>query len=113
MLQRLFGVPVLSVLLWLAAGGQLLAEHRVLGEALAGVVAAIAYDNLTAAVARVLVGAPRVLRPRFAALVAHYAFEARFCRPGEGHELQRLGLVAEQEIRRSSPILWARAKPLK
>lgn len=30
-----------------------------------------------------------------------------------GHELQRLGLVAEQEIRRSSPILWARAKPLK
>lgn len=52
----------------------------------AGIVAAVAYDNLTAAVAKVLVGAPRLLRPRFAALAAHYAFEARFCRPGEGHD---------------------------
>ena len=52
----------------------------------AGVIAAVAYDNLTAAVAKVLLGAPRVLRPRFAALVAHYALEARFCRPGEGHD---------------------------
>ena len=52
----------------------------------AGVIAAVAYDNLTAAVAKILVGSPRVLRPRFAALVAHYAFEPRFCRPGEGHD---------------------------
>lgn len=51
-----------------------------------GVIAAVAYDNLSAAVAKVLVGLPRILRPRFAALVAHYALDARFCRPGEGHD---------------------------
>ena len=51
-----------------------------------GVIAAVAYDNLSAAVAKVLVGLPRLLRPRFSALVAHYALEARFCRPGEGHD---------------------------
>jgi transposase len=63
-----------------------LAAHVAAFAHFAGIVAAVAYDNLTAAVAKVLMGAPRVLRPRFAALVAHYAFEARFCRPGEGHD---------------------------
>jgi transposase len=63
-----------------------LAAHVAAFAHLAGLVAAIAYDNLTAAVARVLVGAPRVLRPRFAAFAAHYALEPRFCRPGEGHD---------------------------
>lgn len=63
-----------------------LAAHVAAFTYFAGVVAAVAYDNLTAAVAKVIVGAPRVLRPRFAALCAHYAFEARFCRPGEGHD---------------------------
>jgi hypothetical protein len=63
-----------------------LAAHVAAFAHFAGVVAAVAYDNLTAAVAKVLVGAPRVVRPRFAALAAHYAFEPRFCRPGEGHD---------------------------
>jgi len=63
-----------------------LAAHLAAFTHLAGLVAAIAYDNLTAAVARVLVGAPRALRPRFAAFAAHYALEPRFCRPGEGHD---------------------------
>ena len=63
-----------------------LAAHVAAFTHFAGVIAAVAYDNLTAAVAKVLIGAPRVLRPRFAALAAHYAFEARFCRPGEGHD---------------------------
>jgi transposase len=63
-----------------------LAAHVAAFTHFAGVIAAIAYDNLTAAVAKVLIGAPRVLRPRFAALAAHYAFEPRFCRPGEGHD---------------------------
>ena len=49
-----------------------LAAHVAAFTYFAGVVAAVAYDNLTAAVAKVLVGAPRVLRPRFAALCAHY-----------------------------------------
>ena len=42
-----------------------LAAHVAAFQHFAGVVAATAYDNLTAAVAKVLVGAPRVLRPRF------------------------------------------------
>jgi transposase len=63
-----------------------LAAHVAAFAHFAGVVAAVAYDNLSAAVAKILIGAPRVVRPRFAAMVAHYAFEARFCRPGEGHD---------------------------
>lgn len=63
-----------------------LAAHVAAFAHLGGVVAAVAYDNLTAAVARVVVGQPRQLRPRFSALMAHYAIEARFCRPGEGHD---------------------------
>ena len=63
-----------------------LAAHVAAFTHFAGLIAAVAYDNLTAAVAKVLLGAPRVLRPRFAALVAHDAFEPRFCRPGEGHD---------------------------
>lgn len=63
-----------------------LAAHVAAFAHFAGVLAAVAYDNLTAAVAKVLLGQPRLLRPRFAHLVAHYAFEARFCRPGEGHD---------------------------
>lgn len=46
----------------------------------------IAYDNLRAAVRKLLVGAERVLAPRFEALASHYLFEASFCRPGTGHD---------------------------
>lgn len=82
-----------------------LAAHVSAFQHFAGVVAAAAYDNLTAAVAKVLVGAPRVLRPRFAALCAHYAFESRFCRPGEGHDK---GGVE----RRGGHIRWQHLVPL-
>jgi transposase len=63
-----------------------LAAHVAAFTHFAGLVAAVAYDNLSAAVAKILIGAPRIVRPRFAAMVAHYALEARFCRPGEGHD---------------------------
>jgi transposase len=63
-----------------------LAAHVAAFAHFAGLVAAVAYDNLSAAVAKILIGAPRIVRPRFAAMVAHYALEARFCRPGEGHD---------------------------
>ena len=52
----------------------------------AGVPARLAYDNLKAAVVRILVGGERTLTPRFAALASHYLFEPCFCRPGEGHD---------------------------
>jgi transposase len=51
-----------------------------------GVPARIAYDNLKAAVVRILVGGARALTARFAALTSHYLFEPCFCRPGEGHD---------------------------
>src|SRR5215218_5538831 len=53
---------------------------------LGGVPARVAYDNLKAAVVRILVGGARTLMPRFAALASHYLFEPCFCRPGEGHD---------------------------
>lgn len=46
----------------------------------------IAYDNLKAAVRKHLVGGERELSPRFLATTSHYAFEACFCRPYEGHD---------------------------
>ena len=51
-----------------------------------GVPARVAYDNLRAAVVRILVGGARTLTPRFAALASHYLVEPCFCRPGEGHD---------------------------
>src|SRR5438477_2577286 len=52
----------------------------------AGVPARIAYDNLRAAVVRILVGGERTLTARFQALASHYLIEPCFCRPGEGHD---------------------------
>ena len=51
-----------------------------------GVPGRIAYDNLRAAVVRILVGGERALTVRFAALASHYLVEPCFCRPGEGHD---------------------------
>ncbi|HKO50622.1 MAG TPA: IS21 family transposase [Polyangiaceae bacterium] len=46
----------------------------------------IAYDNLKAAVTKLLVGSERQLSMRFEALCSHYLFEACFCRPRTGHD---------------------------
>lgn len=46
----------------------------------------IAYDNLRAAVRRIVVGAERELSARFEALASHYLFEPSFCRPATGHD---------------------------
>ena len=54
-------------------------------EYLGGVPERIVYDNLSAAVKRI-VGAERELTERFAALASHYLFEPCFARPGEGHD---------------------------
>jgi transposase len=51
-----------------------------------GVPARLAYDNLRAAVVRILVGGERTLTARFSALASHYLFEPCFCRPGQGHD---------------------------
>jgi transposase len=46
----------------------------------------IAYDNLKAAVTKLLVGSERELAARFQALASHYLFEPCFCRPRTGHD---------------------------
>ena len=46
----------------------------------------IAYDNLKAAVSKMLVGSERELSTRFLALASHYVFEACFARPRTGHD---------------------------
>lgn len=46
----------------------------------------IAYDNLRAAVKRLLVGSERELSARFMAISTHFVFEASFCRPYTGHD---------------------------
>lgn len=46
----------------------------------------LVYDNLKAAVRKILVGSERELTDRFLALANHYLFEACFARPREGHD---------------------------
>jgi hypothetical protein len=63
--------------------------------------ARIAYDNLKAAVVRILVGGTRTLTPRFTALASHYLLEACFCRPGEGHDkggVESRGKAIRQQV---------------
>lgn len=52
---------------------------------LGGIPWRLVYDNLTAAVKKVVRG-DRDLTGRFRALVSHYLFEPCFARPGEGHD---------------------------
>ena len=57
--------------------------HVAAFERLGGVPAGmIRYDNLTAAVVRVVLGRERVENPRFIALRSHYGFDSFFCLPG-------------------------------
>lgn len=63
--------------------------------------ARVAYDNLKAAVVRILVGGARTLTPRFTALASHYLLEACFCRPGEGHDkggVEARGKAIRQQV---------------
>ncbi len=51
-----------------------------------GVPQVLIYDNLKAAVYRILAGQQRQEQARFVQLRSHYLFESRFCTPGQGHE---------------------------
>jgi transposase len=53
---------------------------------LGGVPRRVVYDNLAAAVKKVVRRSERELTERFRALVSHYLFEPCFARPGEGHD---------------------------
>jgi len=50
----------------------------------------LSYDNLKAAVIRILEGRTRQEQGKFVAFRSHYLFESRFCTPGQGHEKGRV-----------------------
>lgn len=50
----------------------------------------LSYDNLKAAVQRILEGRNRQEQTTFIAFRSHYLFESRFCTPGQGHEKGRV-----------------------
>lgn len=81
--------------------------HRQAFEFLGGVPLTIWYDNLKAAVNKILVGKERVEQKAFVALRTHYRFEAHFCTPGEegAHEKGLVeGLVGYARRRFLTPV---------
>jgi len=65
-------------------------------EALGGVpTVMIRYDNLTAAVIRVVLGRQRVENPRFIAMRSHYGFDSFFCIPGIDGAHEKGGVEGE------------------
>jgi transposase len=60
-----------------------------------GVPARIRYDNLKAAVAKVLRGRNRIESDRFVALRSHYGFDSFFCLPGEQGAHEKGGVEGE------------------
>ena len=55
-----------------------------------GIPRRISYDNLKAAVQRVLTGRNRKEQESFIVFRSHYLFESNFCTPGQGHEKGRV-----------------------
>jgi transposase len=60
--------------------------HELAFRFLGGVFRRLRYDNLSAAVKKILRGFRREETTRFVAFRSHYGFAAEFCTPGEGHE---------------------------
>ncbi|MDZ7577914.1 MAG: hypothetical protein U0904_07055 [Candidatus Nanopelagicales bacterium] len=60
-----------------------------------GVPGRIRYDNLTAAVIKVLLGRERLENPRFIALRSHYLFESFYCLPGVDGAHEKGGVEGE------------------
>ena len=63
-----------------------LEAHELAFEHLGGVFRRLRYDNLSAAVKKILRGSRREETARFVAFRSHWGFEASFCTPGQGHE---------------------------
>jgi transposase len=62
---------------------------------LGGIPAKVRYDNLKAAVVKVLRGRRRVESDRFVALRSHYLYESFFCEPGEKGAHEKGGVEGE------------------
>jgi hypothetical protein len=64
-------------------------------QALGGVPRRIRYDNLRAAVDRILQGRDRVENQRFITLRSHYGFDSFFCQPGQRGAHEKGGVEGE------------------
>jgi len=71
---------------WSATQLAFLEAHELAFAYFGGVFRRLRYDNLGAAVKRVLRGSRREETQRFIAFRSHWRYEAEFCTPGEGHE---------------------------
>ena len=69
--------------------------HVVAFERLGGVPRRVRYDNLKAAVVRVLAGRERTESDRFTALRSHFGFDAFFCEPGTRGAHEKGGVEGE------------------
>jgi transposase len=69
--------------------------HVLAFQALGGVPRRIRYDNLRAAVDRILQGRDRVENQRFIALRSHYGFDSFFCQPGRRGAHEKGGVEGE------------------
>jgi transposase len=69
--------------------------HRLGFEAFGGVPKRVRYDNLKAAVIKILMGRDRVENDRFIALRSHYGFDSFFCLPGIGGAHEKGGVEGE------------------
>jgi len=69
--------------------------HVRAAEAFGGVPALVRYDNLTAAVTKILKGRNRAENERFVALRSHYGFDSFFCIPGEEGAHEKGGVEGE------------------
>jgi transposase len=69
--------------------------HVLAFRALGGVPRRIRYDNLRAAVDRILQGRDRVENQRFIALRSHYGFDSFFCQPGKRGAHEKGGVEGE------------------
>lgn len=69
-----------------ATQGAFLEAHELAFEHFGGVFRRLRYDNLKAAVKRVLRGSRREETTRFIAFRSHYGYEGSFCNPYSGHE---------------------------
>jgi transposase len=69
--------------------------HVLAFEALGGVPARIRYDNLKAAVIKVLMGRDRLENERFVALRSHYGFDSFYCLPGIDGAHEKGGVEGE------------------
>ena len=69
--------------------------HAIAFGRLGGVPRRVRYDNLKAAVTRVLAGRERIESDRFAALRSHFGFDAFFCEPGIAGAHEKGGVEGE------------------